>query len=276
MHTRQIFQAWQNVTPDAFTYELEVPVLIDNPDARQYLIEAIYDLKTALEKWVGKDISDSDIDRAIDIYNTNRQLMLSIYELMKADYPPLTGVELLQMALSGMFIDKEDHNRLLKQALNELVSIEGMKKRGPRLMLLGSVNNDFGLIEMIENCGARIVIDDYCTGNRYYQSQIVPMEDRLSALSNRLIEKPPCPLKDLSMDRRRVTHISKLIDEYRVEGIVYTIQKQCDSHGLDYPAVQAMVETKGIPMLKLELDFSSAIEQYRTRLEAFIEMLEVS
>jgi benzoyl-CoA reductase/2-hydroxyglutaryl-CoA dehydratase subunit BcrC/BadD/HgdB len=78
------------------------------------------------------------------------------------------------------------------------------------------------------------------------------------------------------MDRRRVTHISKLIDEYRVEGIVYTIQKQCDSHGLDYPAVQAMVETKGIPMLKLELDFSSAIEQYRTRLEAFIEMLEVS
>lgn len=276
MHTRQVFQAWQNEKPDAFTYELQVPALLHSPDAKQYLIGEIQNLKSALEKWTGKDISNNDIDKSVDIYNTNRRLMLSVYELMKADTPPLTGVELLQMTLSGMLIDKQDHNKYLEDTIAKLSLMKGTGKCGPRIMLLGSVNNDFGLIEMIENCGARIVIDDYCTGNRYYQAQVVHSEDRLAALAGRMVEKPPCPLKDLSTDRRRVTHISRLIDAYRVEGVIYTIQRQCDSHGLDYPSVQAIVDSKGMPMLKIELDFSSAIAQYRTRLEAFIEMLRVS
>jgi benzoyl-CoA reductase subunit C len=276
MHTRQVFQVWQNQKPSAFTYELQVPTLLHNPEAEQFLIGEIQDFRVALEKWAEKDISNSDIDRAIDIYNTNRRLVLSIYELMKADEPPLTGAELLRIALTGMLIDKEDHNMLLEDVLSELSSIKYTGKYEPRLMLIGSVNNDFKLIEMIENCGARIVIDDYCTGNRYYQAPVVPSEDRLAALASRMVDQPPCPLKDLSEDRRRVAHISNLIDEYGVEGVVYTIQRRCDSHGLDYPSVQEMTDSKGIPMLKLELDFSSAIAQYRTRLEAFIEMLGTS
>lgn len=276
MHTRQVFQEWQRIKHDAFAYELQVPMLLHNPDAKRYLIGEIQDLKSALEKWIGQYIPDSNLDRAIEIYNTNRQLMLSIYELMKSDNPPLTGVEILQMALTGMLIDKEVHNQLLKEVLVKLSAMKGTGKHGPRLMLLGSVNNDFKLIELIEDCGARIVIDDYCTGNRYYQNQVLAEGNHLAALANRMIEQPPCPLKDLSSERLRGKHISKLIDEYRVDGVVYTIQRQCDSHGLDYPSIQSLTDNKAVPMLKLELEHPSTIGQYRTRIEAFIEMLKAS
>jgi benzoyl-CoA reductase subunit C len=120
-----------------------------------------------------------------------------------------------------------------------------------------------------------VVIDDYCTGSRYYQAEVIPEENRLRALASRIIEKPPCPLKDLP-ERRRPKHDLSLANEYRVQGAIYTIQRLCDSHGLDYPSIESPLKEKGIPMLKLELDYTVPKEQYRTRIEAFIEMLAIS
>jgi benzoyl-CoA reductase subunit C len=140
-------------------------------------------------------------------------------------------------------------------------------------MLLGSVNNDIELLKFIESVGCRVVIDDYCTGNRYYHQEVIPGPDRLQSLAKRLIDKPPCPLKDIP-ERRRVEHITGLVDQFRVAGVIYTIQRLCDPHGLDYPAVEAALKTRGIPMLKLELDCTVPIGQFRTRIEAFLEMIE--
>ena len=144
--------------------------------------------------------------------------------------------------------------------------------RGPRLILLGSVNNNIELIRFIDSLGGRVVIDDYCTGNRYYQTEVVPEDNRLAAIASRLINKPPCPLKDLP-ERRRIAHYAGLIDDYKVAGAIYTMQRQCDAHGLDYPAIESFFKEKGIPMLKLELDYTVPVGQFRTRIEAFLEML---
>jgi benzoyl-CoA reductase subunit C len=42
---------------------------------------------------------------------------------------------------------------------------------------------------------------------------------------------------------------------------------------LDYPAIEAALKSQGIPMLKLELDYTVPIGQFRTRIEAFLEMI---
>ena len=39
---------------------------------------------------------------------------------------------------------------------------------------------------------------------------------------------------------------------------------------------ESALQDKGIPMLKLELDLGFPVGQYRTRIEAFLEMLETS
>jgi len=141
------------------------------------------------------------------------------------------------------------------------------------LMILGSVNNNMDLIKFIDSLGGKVVIDDYCTGNRYYQNEVIPQENRLAALADRIIGKPPCPLKDMPV-RRRPAHLTKLVDDYRVKGVIYTIQRLCDPHGHDYPVIESMLQEKGIPVLKLELDYNVPVGQFRTRIEAFLEMLE--
>ncbi len=274
-HARHVFDSWESHMHISYSYQLSLPNYLLNPHAKKFLVTELHDFQRSLEEWTGKKISLDKLDRAIDLYNTNRRLMMSIYGLMKAENPPVTEAEVAEMALAGMLIDKETHNRLLKEALEELPKRKKVSKSGPRLMLIGSVNNDIEFIRFIDSLGGRVVIDDYCTGNRYYQAEVIPEENSLSAFAGRIIGKPPCPLKDLP-GRRRPQHQLKLASEYGVKGVIYTIQRLCDSHGLDYPAIETPFKEKGIPMLKLELDFTVPKEQFRTRIEAFIEMLTTS
>jgi len=197
--------------------------------------------------------------------------MARIHELMSAQEPPLHATEMAEIELTGFFIDKAAHNALLETALNELATRKIPAGTGPRLMLLGSVGN-LEAISLIESFGARVVTDDYCTGTRYYQSEISGDGDRLGSLAAHMIEKPQCPLKDMP-DRKRLAHLSNRIDEFGVEGVLYTIQRQCDSHGMDYPATESLMREKNIPIMKLELDQSVPAGQLRTRIEAFLEMI---
>ncbi|MFC1901094.1 2-hydroxyacyl-CoA dehydratase [Chloroflexota bacterium] len=273
IHERQVFESWRRHMPVYYSHQLSVPNYLLNPNAKEFLVGELENFKYSLEEWTGHSISPESIDRAIDIYNTNRRMMMSIYELMKADNPTVTWAEVAEIALSGMLMDKEAHNQLLGKALEELPKREGTGVNGPRLMILGSVNNNLEAIKLIDSLGGQVVIDDYCTGNRYYQTEVIPEENQLAALASRMIEKPPCPLKDIPV-RRRPAHIAKLADDYRVRGVIYTIQRMCDPHGLDYPIIESTLLEKDIPMMKLELDIDLPIGQFRTRIEAFLEMIE--
>jgi benzoyl-CoA reductase subunit C len=271
-HSREIFINWQELHPEKYYYQLESPMYLQNPHALAYLESEIADFKKSLEKWTGKVITSSDLEQAINVCNTNRRYMMKIYDFLKEDNPRISESEVTEIALAGFCIDKVEHNRLLEKAIAEINGRESGPKAYPRLMLLGSVNNDINLIQFIDSLGGKVVIDDYCTGNRYYQQEVRPSENQIASLAIRLIEKPPCPLKDIP-ERKRVTHILKQVDNFRVKGIIYTIQRQCDSHGLDFPALASALKQKGIPMLKLELDGTLPAGQFRTRIEAFLEMI---
>lgn len=272
-HARHIYESWRRHMSVSYSHQLNMPTNLLSPHAKKYIVAGLEEYKHSLEEWTGQKISLEQLDRAINIYNTSRRLMLNAYELMKVDNPPLTGSEILEMALSSMLIDKEEFNHLMEEALNDISKKKSNGNHGPRLMLLGSVNNNIEFIKFIESLGATIVIDDYNSGNRYYSANVIPGEDRLQAIAERMIQKNPCPLKDLPL-RRRPGHIVELAEEYRVKGAIYTIQRMCDMHGNDYPSTESALKEKGIPTLKLELDLGIPFGQFRTRIEAFLEMLE--
>ncbi|MCK5548861.1 MAG: 2-hydroxyacyl-CoA dehydratase, partial [Thermoplasmata archaeon] len=47
----------------------------------------------------------------------------------------------------------------------------------------------------------------------------------------------------------------------------------CDPHELDIPAIKKELSSAGIPTLFLEFDVTVPLGQFRTRVEAFLEML---
>lgn len=272
LHIRQAFTSWQKHVPVDFSYYLCMPHRVQSPRALPFYVEELKVFKDKIEEWTGKKITDADLDKSIEIYNENRRLMHAVYDLRKSDNPPLSGEEAMEMIVADQVIDKAEHNEELKKLLGELPKRKMDRETGLRLMVLGSENDDIEFINMVESCGATFVIDDHCTGTRYFWNEVIPSEDRIEAIAARYINRIPCPTKDWE-ERTRVKHIIKLAKDWNVDGAVVIQQKFCDPHEIDMPAIRKALDEIDIKTLFLELDVTVPIGQFKVRVEAFLEMI---
>ncbi len=272
LHIRQAYTSWNLHIPVNFKYYLPHPMNVQSPHAIPYLTEELKIFKKAVEEWTGQTITDDDIRRGIEIMNTNRRLLQEVYELRKNPNPPLTGLEAMIMVVAAQTTDKEEHNRELESVLQKLPS-RNIDNSGERLMIIGSEDDDTEFIEMVENLGARIVIDDHCTGSRYFDKEVKINGDLLAAISERYIKRTPCPSKDWP-EMLALDNITKLAKDYDIQGAILMQQKFCDPWELSIPKIKETLEAEiGIPTLFLEFDVTVPIGQFKTRVEAFLEIL---
>ncbi|MFX1378175.1 MAG: benzoyl-CoA reductase, bzd-type, subunit N [Promethearchaeota archaeon] len=272
LHIRQAFTSWDLHIPVDFKYYLPHPMNVQSPHAVPYLTEELKVFKKAIEDWTGKQITDEDIKRGIEIMNKNRQLLQKVYELRKNPNPPLTGLEAMYMVVSSQMVDKREHNKALEELLQKLPSRK-LDNPGERLMILGSEDDDTEFIAMVENLGARFVIDDHCTGTRYFNTLVNANGDTLTSLAERYVKRIPCPSKDWPQ-RKRLDHIIQLAKEYDVQGAIIMQMKFCDPHELDTVVIKETLENDlNIQTLFLEFDVTVPIGQFKTRVEAFLEII---
>ena len=272
LHIRQAFTSWDLHIPVDFNYYLPHPMNVQSSHAVLYLKEELKAFKKAIEEWTRKKISDEDIKRGIEIMNKNRQLLQQVYELRKTPNPPLTGLEAMYMVVSSQMVDKREHNKALEELLQKLPS-RTLDNPGERLMILGSEDDDTEFVAMVESLGARFVIDDHCTGTRYFNTLVNTNGDPLGSIAERYINRIPCPSKDWPQ-RTRLDHIVQLAKEYDVQGAIIMQMKFCDPHELDTVVIKETLEKDlGIQTLFLEFDVTVPIGQFKTRVEAFLEII---
>ena len=273
LHIRQTFTSWQKHIPIDYSYYLPMPNHVQSPRAMPFLTKELEVFKGSLEQWLGRKIDDQAIDDAVDVYNRNRELMWKVFEARKGEAPPLIGEEAMEMVLSSQMVDKQDHSAALERLLSRLPKREATRPTGTRLMILGSENDDIEFIRMVESCGATFVIDDHCTGTRYFWNNVERDGNRLGSIAERYIKRVPCPSKDWPV-RTRVAHVLELAKAYNVQGAIVMQQKFCDPHEIDTPALTKAINQAGIKTLFLEFDVTVPIGQFKVRVEAFLEMLQ--
>lgn len=273
LHIRQTFCSWQKHRPVDFSYYLCMPHNVQSPHAEGYLAGELLQFKEAVEKWTERRMAEEDLKRSIATYNQSRRLLHAVYATRKSENPPLTGEEAMEVVVSNQVTDKSEHNRALEDLLKGLPERKLNRPTGTRLMLIGSENDDIPFLRMLEGLGATVVADEHCTGTRYFWNEVGSGEDAIRAVARRYVQRPPCPTKDW-MPRKRIEHTLALAREYRVAGAVLIQQKFCDPHELDIPAVRSALEGAGIPTLFLEFDVTVPTGQFKTRCEAFLEMLQ--
>jgi len=272
LHIRQTFTSWKLHIPIDFSYYLPMPNNVQSKRAFPYLTGELRVLKEALEKWTGKAITDEDLNKGIEIMNKSRKLTRDLYELRKQPNPALTGLEAMYAVVASQMVDKKDYNETLQGILEKLPQRPVEKDSKVRLMILGSEDDDTKFLQMVESLGAIFVVDDHCTGSRYFWNEVTPNQNPLEAIASRYVERIPCPSKDWP-ERTRMEHIKKLAQDWEVQGAIVIQQKFCDPHELDIPATIESLKQIGIPAQFLELDVTVPVGQFKTRVEAFLEML---
>ncbi len=274
LHVRQAYTSWDLHIPTDFSYYLPMPNNVQSPHAVPYLRGELEAFKEAVERWTGRTITDDDLRRGIEVMDTNRRLMREVYELRKGPAPPITGTDAMHMVVAGQMVDKRDHSAELETLLPRLRDHRPERPTGERLIIIGSEDDDREFLEMVESLGATFVVDDHCTGSRYFWGEVGDGgEDPLTAIARRYVERPACPSKDWPA-RNRIPHLVDLAREYGAQGAILVQQKFCDPHELDIPATKkALKEELDIPSLFLEFDVTVPVGQFKIRAEAFLETL---
>ena len=271
---RRLFDLWRNYIDTPFYHVLTVPRKYTQ-SAHDLYHSQVLQFKVHLEEFMGIQITDESLYRSIGVYNESRALLKRLYELRKLDNPTITGTETMEVLNACFRMPKELFNEWLRNLLDELQGSDNASKSRARLMLVGSAITNPELIESIEELGGLIVTDELCTGTRYWSDPVVLDKNStpIEAISRRYLNNFPCARMFPSDER--FNRILDLARDFRVDGVISQIIRYCVPYAHDLPLLMERLKANGIPTLALDVEYgTSGSGQIRTRVQAFLEMLE--
>ena len=252
-----------------------VPRNNDRETSRQFFRQEILNFRSDLERLTGKQITEEEVSKRIAQYNEIRGLIREISELRKRDDPPLTGRDFLEITRLFHVLAPEEQLPLLAHLRDRLKETPHRDSHRLRLMMAGGIvaDGDRRILDLIEDeIGARVVVEDHCTGLSPFIHDTSEQGDPWRALADAYLDQAPCA-RQFPLERR-IDFSESLAIDYRVDGVIYSYLKFCPCYGLTKNTFLRRFQDAGIPVLELASDYSHGdIGQIRTRLEAFIEVL---
>lgn len=272
---RRMYDVWRSYVGTRFTYMLEVPKNRDEA-AIEYYASQLRKFTSALEQEFGVKITAASLNQAVKTANQVRKLMQQIYKLQRDVPLPLPGSEVFQFGLEGMRMDKESFVGKLRKYYSKAKSqVKQCGGKGKvRVLISGNVVDRPELFYLIEAAGADVAATDLCTAMRYFDYLVEEnSDDPYMALARRYLGKLRCAR--MTCLGEHLAELEELIKTYAVDGVVYTSVKFCDQHLFNASYFMEKLKGEGVPVLFLENDYTwGNIGQLKTRVEAFVEMLD--
>ncbi len=262
---------------------LDVPRVKEAERARAYWLDEVRRFQKKVEKITGKRIRRKPLRQAIQMIQRAQREVHRFQELRKHTPAVVLGRDALEVLNAYFYDEAASWTQALARLNDELETrieqgIHVAPPRATRIMLTGSpmVFPNWKVPFIIEDLGGIIVADEFCTSQRYLSDMVSvdegTMGDMLHAIAERYVLPCACPTFSNTMERR--DRIARLVDDYRVEGVIYHVLKGCHPFDIELKMIEGLLQEKGVPMLKIETDYSPEdVEQLRTRIEAFQETL---
>jgi benzoyl-CoA reductase/2-hydroxyglutaryl-CoA dehydratase subunit BcrC/BadD/HgdB len=269
---------------------LELPQKPDDADAMAHWVSELRKLKARLEQSFNVTITDEKIRQAIQTMNRERSLRRQLAGLMKADHPPLTGLQLLQYksSISGICADFAQYERALQtyKAVGwglphrNPAECEGAVGQAPpykvRVLMTGvpMAHGAERVLELIESHGGLVVGMDNCTGLKPILDDVDEITaDPIVALAEKYF-RLPCSV--MTKNSRRFDVLRDLAKEYRAECVIDLIWQACLTYDVESFFVKQLAEKDlGLPYLRIETDYSpSDSARIALRVEALFETVQ--
>jgi benzoyl-CoA reductase/2-hydroxyglutaryl-CoA dehydratase subunit BcrC/BadD/HgdB len=281
------------------TYLMELPQKEDDPDAMEHWVRELRKLRAFLQERWGRAITDANLRAAIGVMNRERRLRRRLAELLKADEPPLTGRQLLDLKsiISGIPEDLEQYEKALRLfgdtgAGSETANAPGpqckahraeglatppaprpSRPRPARILLTGVplVHGAERVMDIIEEHGGLVVCQENCTGLKPILEDVAEdAPDPISALAEKYYHLP-CSVR--TPNARRLERLRELARDFRAQAVIELIWQACLTYAVEAFNVKRLVEEElRLPYLRIETDYSpSDSARIAVRVEALVE-----
>jgi len=275
---KKMFELLAKITP---VHVMNLPQSNRRPEDLDLFRAELVHLKKYLEKNLETAISEKRLRKEIRERNEERKISREFYQLSKLDPPPLPG-STVQHVLhgSGYAFNKAEQNTTLRRLIDTVKTAyangeRATPKKQPRMLITGCPLGDATekIIRFIEENGGTIVCFENCGGAKDREELVDETLDPMDALAKKYIN---LGCSCMSPNDNRIQLLSRLMDEYRIDGVVDVILHTCHTYNVETFRIRELVQKeKQKGYLGIETDYSSADEgQLKTRISAFIEMLQ--
>jgi len=254
---------------------LELPQKPDDADAMTHWLSELHKLKAELEQRFDIEITDEKVREATRVMNRERALRRELAALMKADSPPLTGRELLELksSISGIPCDFKQYERAIETLPGRVVD-EHISSRA-RVLMTGvpMAHGAERVLEIVEDSGGLVVAMESCVGLKPILEDVETNSgDPVRALADKYFHLP-CSV--MTTNNRRMESLRDLAREYRAQCIIELVWQACITYDVEsYRTKKLAEEELGIPYLRIETDYApSDSARIAVRVEALFEMV---
>jgi len=274
-------KAWEILNQEVPVHVIDIPQMKREKDIAAYEQE-IMDFMKVVEDFTGNKVTPEALAESIKLINNKRKALQRIYNARKASPVPISGKDALLVTQIAFYDDParcaEMGNKLADELEERIARQEGVfPADAPRILITGTplAIPNWKLHHIIETAGAAVVVEELCTGTRYFENLVdesaTTMEGQVRALAERYM-KTNCAC--FTPNPGRIDDIIRLAKEYNVDGIIDTNLQFCNLYSTESYLVKQKLDELGIPVLHIETDYSeNDFEQLRTRVEAFLEIL---
>lgn len=212
----------------------------------------------------GVEATTERLNRAIRLYNHNRRLIESIYDI-RQHYPwRMSMEELYYVIRAGTVIPVEEHNALLEQVCDHIRQETGMPQDKVKVVISGAFCEQpaIGLIRAVEDAGCYVVDDDYMLGSRMIIGDIpddtgAPLE----AIANAYIRQSRYSSSIYDVHDPKEYRLAKIVRERGADGVIFASASFCDPSLLDAPVFQNAFNKMGIRYIAFQ--YSENINQFK-------------
>jgi benzoyl-CoA reductase/2-hydroxyglutaryl-CoA dehydratase subunit BcrC/BadD/HgdB len=243
---------------------------------RDYYLQGLIRLKAKLEELTGVEITEPRLSEAIDLCNKERALLRNISLLRKYQAPPINSKDFVALNHGSFVADKKVMVEVLSSVYEELKGQPPSTLRGPRMLLTGSTLalGDSKVLDLVEEAGGVIVIEDFAEGMRPYWGSVDLNGDLIESLANCYFMERPAPAW-FRPSREGLEFVVKLAKDFTVEGVVWYQLMYRESYKTEsyyFPTI--LKREVSLPMLTVESDYDPLeTGPLRTRIETFVETI---
>ena len=272
---RMLLDLWQHLRPLPYMENYRLPRQVSRVSAKQYLLSELARIKKGLELYRGSPIGVNELQKSINLYNQNRQLLRRLTEFHNHNPGLITSRQLYSTINAAMIMPREEVNNLLKIVLENLKQkpINENNYRRLPLLMSGTLLEPMEVLDYLEEFGGTVIADDFQNGYRYIETDVNTAIEPLEALAERQLKRIPSAAFDINENPRRF-FLTSLAKENNVMGAIFLHLTFCEPENFDsYDNLKTM-QAEGFPAIRIETQFGNAgLGQIRTRIHAFMEMI---
>ncbi len=264
-----------------FVTFVDSPFKIEKHTVKHYANQLRVKVLDKLQEVYGIDTSDQALRKAVEEHNEICRLITEIGEYRKEENPRITGYEFHVLCVATYCCPKYLILDKLRETAEELKTREpDQKNYRAKIVVVGSEMDDPDFTKLIEDSGALVVADRFCFGSMPGREEIIlnDEDDVLTQIALHYMKTSQCPryMSHEKVQERR-DYVKELVDKYHADGVMYEQIKFCEYWGYERAlASYVMSGDYGVPTAAVDRQYTaSASGQLRTRVQAFVESLEI-